>query len=263
MNEKHKFINTGAELIGASIGSAIGTVGGMQGAVIGASIGVVISKGLSDFAGRMLSHKERDRVNTVVDLVKIGIQTRIENGDQLRADGFFECNETNRTKAEELFEGILIKCKNEYEEKKLKYISKIFEKVAFDRSIEPEHANQVLNIAEQLSYRQLTILAFVEQNTRQEFKVHGGQNRELVFNLRGAYEEEFSFTHDLQFLLQDFLVLERHGLIFRKDNCMALTFQSVAPSLMILTQIGTTYYELLNLSEMPFEEFEFIPLLAM
>lgn len=242
-----KLLQTGAEIIGAIAGGAIGLVGGPVGVIGGGAAGVIVAKSLTEFADRFLSHREQVRVGAAAGLAIVGIQDRIDNGQQLRQDNFFETSDINRSKGEELFEGILLKCKNEYEEKKIKYITKIYENVAFDTTIKPEHANQVLNTAQQLSFRQLAILALV------------GQNIDNKFNLRKAdYRNDTTyFTSELQFLLQDFVILEKQGLIYRNDDTTLLDFSDVAPGLMILSLVGIDYFKFLNLSEMSTNEFNF------
>ena len=152
-NKSLGLIKTGAETFGAAIGGAIGLLGGPLGAIGGSVAGVLISKGLSEFADKYLSNREQARAGSAAGLTILGVQEKIDNGLILRQDGFFNFDEINRSKAEELFEGILLKCKNEFEEKKIKYISNIYKNVTFDNSINPDNANQVLNLAQQLSYR--------------------------------------------------------------------------------------------------------------
>jgi hypothetical protein len=251
-NKVKKLLEIGCEITGAVAGGAIGLIGGPAGALGGGAAGVVVAKGLIEFANRYLSHREQARVGAAAGLTIVSIEDRIKNGQVLRQDNFFEADEINRSKAEELFEGILLKCKNEYEEKKISYITKIYEQVAFDTSIKPEHANQVLNTAQQLSYRQLILLAFVGRNEDNKYQL-----REISYR-----DDTLSFTSDLQFLLQDFVVLERQGLIFRNDDTTILDLADVAPGSMALTLIGQDYYKLLGLSEMPESEFTFIDMIS-
>lgn len=154
-----KLLETGSEIVGAVSGTAIGLIGGPTAAQGGGAAGVVVAKGLFEFTARYLSRREKARVGAAAGLTIVSIQQRLESGERLRQDDFFEADEINRSKAEELFEGILLKCKSEYEEKKIIYITRIYENVAFDPAIRPEHANQVLNTA-QTAFLQATGLAF-------------------------------------------------------------------------------------------------------
>lgn len=247
-NKSSGLIKTGAETFGAAIGGAIGLLGGPLGAIGGSVAGVLISKGLSEFADKYLSKKEQARAGAAAGLTILGVQEKIDSGLTLRQDGFFDFDEINRSKAEELFEGILLKCKNEFEEKKIKYISNIYKNVAFDNSINPDNANQILNSVQQFSYRQLTILSLV------------GQNGNNIFSLRlSDYRDDYeTVSVELEFLLQDFIELNRQGLITRSDNTSMLDTSDVIPGIMKLTLIGQDYFQLLNLDTMPEIEFSYL-----
>lgn len=246
-----KLLKTGAEIIGGAAGGAIGFIGGPAGAIGGGVAGVLVSKGLVEFCDRFLSRREQVRDGAAAGLVAVGIEQRMQSGEQLRLDSFFEGHDITRSKAGELFEGILLKCKNEYQEKKIRYTTKIFENVAFDSNIKPEHANQVLNVVDQLSYRQLVILAFVGQNDANKFSVRDFDYREDTLDL----------GEDIQFLLQDFVQLERQGLIYRNDDSAVLELADIVPGFMTLTTIGNEYFRPLNLDQMPEDEFGFIELI--
>ena len=245
-NKSLALIRTGAETFGAAIGGAISLLGGPLGAIGGSIAGVLISKGLSDFADRFLSNREQARAGAAAGLIILGVQEKIDNGLSVRQDDFFNSDEINRSKAEELFEGILLKCKNEFEEKKIKYISNIYKNVAFDNSINPENANQVLNSAQKFSYRQLSILALIGQNTNNRYSLR-----------HDDYRDNDEIVTELDFLLQDFIQLDKEGLFCRNDNSVMLDTSDVAPGIMRLTLIGQVYFRLLDLDTMPDSEFAF------
>lgn len=243
-----KLIKTGAEIIGASIGSVLGLIGGPFFSIGGSVIGIVVTKGISEFTERFLSKRERVRVGAGAGLTIIGIQEKVNSGTELRQDGFFDFTETNRSKAEELFEGILIKCKDEYEEKKIQFISNIYKNVAFDSTINPNNANQILNSVQFFSYRQLSILALIGQNIDNKFLL-----REKSFR-----NDDEILSKEIEFLLQDFIFLYSQGLISRSDNIAMICTSDVALGLMNLTLIGLDYFKLLDLQKMPENEFYFI-----
>lgn len=251
MNKENKslgLIKRGAETFGAAIGGAIGLLGGPLGAIGGSMAGVLISKGLSEFADKYLSNREQARAGAAAGLTILGVQEKMDSGLSLREDGFFDFDEINRSKAEELFEGILLKCKNEFEEKKIKYISNIYKNVAFDTSINPDNANQILNSVQQFTYRQLSILSLIGQNTNNRFSLR-------TTDYRDDYEKVFA---ELEFLLQDFIQLDKQGLICRSDNTSMLDTSDVVPGDMKLTLIGREYFQFLNLETMPELEFSYL-----
>ncbi len=251
MNKESKslaLLKTGADAFGAGIGGLIGLLGGPAGAIGGGVAGVIISRILSEFANRALSDREQARVGAAAGLTILGVQDKINSGQILRQDGFFEPDQINRSKADELFEGILLKCKNEFEEKKIKYISNIYKNVAFDNTVDPNNANQILNSVQQFTYRQLLILSLVGQNVNNQFSLR-------TYDLRGKYEMVITET---EFLLQDFILLDKQGLICRNDNSTMLDTSDVAPGIMKLTLIGLDYFKLLNLDTVQQNEFSFL-----
>lgn len=250
-NKSIKLIQTGAEIIGAVVGGAIGLIGGPIFTIGGSVVGVTVSKTIGEFAERLLSNREKARVGASAGLTIIGVQENLDKGIELRQDGFFDSNEINRSRAEELFEGILMKCKNEFEEKKIKFISNIYKNVAFDSSINPDNANQILNSVQQFSYRQLSILSLIGQNINNSFSLR-------LNDYRDDYEK---VTTEKEFLLQDFILLEKQGLICRNDNITMLDTSDVIAGLMKLTQIGIDYFKLINLERMTNEDFKFSELL--
>lgn len=247
-NKSKKLIQTGIETFGAVVGGAISLIDGPTGTFGGGIAGVIISKGLSELADRFLSNREQARVGVAAGLSITGIQQNIDNGLTPRDDDFFDSNGINRSKAEELFEGILIKCKNEFEEKKIAYISNIYKNVAFNSFINPDNANQILNSVEQFSYRQLAILALIGQNTENNFFLRENDSR----------DNNTTISTEVEFLLQDYILLDKQGIIVRNDNTAVLDTSDVVPGLMKLTSIGFTYFELLDLNTMPKEEFYFL-----
>jgi len=248
-----KLILTGAETFGAVIGGAVGLLGGPVAVLGGSALGVVVARGLSEFANRVLSNKEQARVGAATGLTVLDIKKRLDERQVPRDDDFFTPIENNRSKAEELFEGILLKCKNEYEEKKIKYVSNIYGNVVFDESVNPENVNQILFIAQQLTYRQLLILALIGQNKENKF--------DLLDSEMGYRSTPELLIPEREFVLNDFFVLVRLFLIERKDNGALVGISDVAAGLMGLTSIGKETFRLMNLETVPEAEYSFIGLI--
>ena len=132
-------------------------------------------------------------------------------------------------------------------EKKIKFISNIYKNVAFDKNINPDNANQILNYTQQLSYRQLTILSLMGQNAGNKLNLRETDLRALDTS-----------SAELEFLLQDFVTLEQQGLIARMDNTTVLDSSDIIPGDMKLTGIGNSYYNILNLDEMSLTEMKYL-----
>ena len=162
----NQLITTGAEIAGAAVGGALGFLAGGPIPAAGAEvIGVVIAKGatrlLTDYANRRLSRREQIRVGAAAAFALAAIRERLENGEKPREDGFFSEETKGRSSAEEIFEGVLQKSKNEHQEKKIKLLGNFFANVAFSPDVSVSEANHLLRIAESLTYRQMCLLAML------------------------------------------------------------------------------------------------------
>lgn len=128
------YLAKGTEIAGGAIGGALGLTGGPVGAIAGGALGVAITHGIKEIINRQLSNRQEVRVSASTIYILNGINSRLENREQIRQDDFFD-NEKGRSGAEELFEGVILKCKDQYQEKKIRFLSKIYEKTIFDESI--------------------------------------------------------------------------------------------------------------------------------
>lgn len=89
------------------------------------------------------------------------MKERLDGGDTPRQDGFFDRDFTGRSPAEEVFEGVFLRAKNESEEKKSPFLANLVASVAFDSAISVEMANYFIKLAEKLTYRQYCLVALV------------------------------------------------------------------------------------------------------
>lgn len=86
---------------------------------MGAVVGKTTKRVIIEFASRLLSSREEARIGATISYAALKIQQRLDAGDIPRSDGFFSADETGRSNADEIFEGVLLKAKNEIQEKKL------------------------------------------------------------------------------------------------------------------------------------------------
>lgn len=155
-------IQSGSEMVGAAAGGAIGLFGGPAGVIAGGAAGILIAKSLkkvgTDIADRVLGKRERVRVGGTFALAAAEIKTRLDAGEKLRADDFFDQSQFSRSHADEFAEAVLLKAQKEAEEKKLPYLATFLANAVFDGSLNIEMAHQLLKAAESLTYRQFCIL---------------------------------------------------------------------------------------------------------
>lgn len=161
---------SGSELAGASLGGALGFLaGGPGGAAAAGALGVVIARSLAHAADKVMSHRERMRVGSVAAVALARIAERLTAGDQPRRDFFDEQGEM-QPPGEQLLEGVLLKARDEYEEKKLDYIGRFYGNLVFTSNISAPVASFLLKTLERLTYRQMSMLALISASGKVDFR---------------------------------------------------------------------------------------------
>jgi len=228
-------VKTSASVIGAGVGVVIA---GIPGAIIGSILTPVVE----DVLSRMLSVKEKNRIEKVKQFAEIEIQRMINAGSKPK-------NDIDRQKVSELYEGALLKAKSTYEEKKLQYIANLFAVAPFTNT-PIENINQSLITAEQLSYRQFCLLEIFD---RAQFSNLGLSNKALRDEVTKINDEKYSGVY------QDVLGLILLGLIgHQPDGRIISTFDNYAgfliPSKLFLFYPGRLLCNGMQLSKIPDED---------
>ena len=233
-------ISMGSDITGAATGGGIGfLIGGPAGAAVGGPLGILIRRGLSDIANRVLSTREKIRVGATAWYAITKIEERRNSGDMLRDDGFFEAKGKERPGAEEIFEGVLLKAKNEHEEKKTKILGNIFANTAFNSAISVGQANHALRIAESLTYRQMCLLSLITVTEGIEFSDDDyGARKKIPYETMSLLQEMYELYNGF-------------GLITPKDSKVMLIrgWWGMSPKKFDLTPIGERYYQLMGIEE--------------
>lgn len=254
----HAIIATGSEMVGAASGGVLGfLMGGPVGAAAGGAAGVAISKAstkvLIDVANRSLSQREEIRIGAAATFAIQNIQRKLEIGEHPRNDGFFQTQQyASRTSAEEIFEGVLLKSKNEHEEKKVRIFGNIFANISFTPGLRVGEANHILQIAENLTYRQMCLLAMFHR-------------KEEIRDLPLSKSLNSSTSFETISILQEIYQLYNFGLVASPipnvtgsseipdasyDNYLALlTGTDVNPNQIELTPLAKRYYAVMGLDE--------------
>ena len=121
-------------------------------AVAGPLAGVGISALVSSVQKFTSSTRGDARAATVHQLAAAEIRQRIEAGESVREDGFFDDTAEGRSAGEEAWESVLSKCRQESSERKLPYMAHLLAGIAFDASVDLDTAHQVITAAEELTY---------------------------------------------------------------------------------------------------------------
>lgn len=179
-----EIIESGSEITG-NISAAVigGLAAGPAGIIIGGVTGPIISKIFKSIGNevqdRFLSPRENIRICAAYTYALNKLKEYIDNGFELRTDNFFEEQITNRSSAEELLEGIILSAQREHEERKIQFIGNLYASICIEPGIDLETANQYINTANNLSYRQYCLLRILDLK---EAKKNSAQKNDLQEN---------------------------------------------------------------------------------
>lgn len=239
--EVSELIQSGSEIAGGAIGGAIGLIGGPVGAIAGGALGVVATKALrsvgAEISRRVLSSREKARVGGVLAMAADGIANRLEAGEQVRNDDFFDSEQRPRSKGDEIAESILLKAQREAQEAKLPYLSNILENSAFDASLNIEKLHQLLKIFDALTYRQLVIIRVAS--------IAGQVGlRPTDYRSTDRYESE-----TLQILFEIYDLYQRALINF--SGTALLGVSDIIPSSLRVQGLGADLYNAAGLAKIP------------
>ncbi len=133
----HQLFDSYAEIFGSGIGGVLGFLAGDSiAATFGSAAGPIAAGMLKnigqEFSKRELSPRKDFKVGKVLAIAALEIHQRLEKGENVRNDGFFNKKSTGRSDAEEIAEAIVLKCQREPQEKKIPYMGYLKAGIAFD-----------------------------------------------------------------------------------------------------------------------------------
>jgi len=109
----------------------------------------------------MLSPRGAVRIGALFRLADDEVSARLLSGETPRDDLRQETS-PGRSAAAELIEASLIAAAHTHEERKVPYLAHLLAATVFEPALLPPHLNQLIALAEALTYRQLVILAAFE-----------------------------------------------------------------------------------------------------
>jgi hypothetical protein len=162
-------IDTGSDITGNFGGAVIGAlIAGPPGAIVGSISGPIVKKLFSsigtEISERLLSKREHVRIGAAYAYAIKKIEENNRKGLIIRNDYFFENTDFNRSKAEEILEGILLCAQKSYEEKKIKYIGNLYANIIYKTEIDKELANYFIKLSNELTYRQFCLIVLFKDN---------------------------------------------------------------------------------------------------
>lgn len=166
--KKEKIIDNTSASIANLVPAFTGLTGNIYIAAAGALVAPIIEAGIVEMSNWVLGKLQRKKVVVSANLTCENITNRLINKNQLRKDNFFRLQqdqvlEEKVSSASKVFEGSLLKAKEEYDSKKIPYISFLTSNIFFNPNIDESKAFVFLEILGKLSYRQLCALSLFNQ----------------------------------------------------------------------------------------------------
>jgi hypothetical protein len=137
------------------------------GAVAGVAVVHALRAVGEEVEQRALAPRQHERIGAAWMLTVDEIQRRLDRGETPRDDGLFT-REEGRSDAEEILEGLLLHAGDEYEERKLVYLTRLFAAVCFRTDVSSGYAHYLFRLAERLTYRQYGFIALFADSRYEE-----------------------------------------------------------------------------------------------
>jgi hypothetical protein len=134
---------------------------GPLGAAAGAIVEEVWNRQVRDLEGRQFSFAERLRVEDALRSAAAQVEQCLNEGRELNADWFVSEEGRQRASADEVLEGSILAAAATHEDRKAEFIGNLMGRAIFDSELSPAEILFMLQMARELSYRQLVILALV------------------------------------------------------------------------------------------------------
>lgn len=240
-NAVSRLVAAGSGIYGNIVGASVGgLVGGAPGVFLGAAAAPVLSA-VAEWTASViwprLSRRGAERAGAAFLCAEHKLQQLIEAGEEIRNDGFFD-GDVAESSGAEIIEAVLLAAQREHEERKLRFYGNLLAEIAVSSEVNRGFANWLIRMADELSYRQLCLLAIV----------HDHDQFELRDNLRrpGDSWEQQSVLEELAEL--GYGRLEWVGVVSSQPG---LPTNIGLPNAQRLKHWGTYMYKAMHLEEIP------------
>ena len=220
------------------------------GGTVGKGIQIALGKVGAEISSRQLGPREEKRVGATLIIAAAEINRRLENGDALRDDDFFDKKQADRSDAEEVAESVLLKVQREPQEKKIPYMGYLLSSIAFDPEITLPYANQLIKVAEQLTYRQLCILKLCD--VKDKCNLRDKDYRDQNVDKKDLYQVLYECAElDNKQYINSRGKADLHGREFADFGATIDGLTRAIPSCMSLQGLGKDLFNLMKLSLIP------------
>ena len=222
----------------------------------GQAVANFVKNNLHNLVNQFSSERQAKRIKDVSQYALNGIKYRLENGEKLRDDNFFE-QIIDRSYAEEALESVLLKARDEPQEKKIPYLGKLFENGCFDSNLESDLLHFLCQEAENLTYRQLCIIKVVNEMNEKKYRlrnisVRGHNENKKPGDVRYTLPaEKISVLNECVALCNKEYIAARISYV---GNDPTETWYTIVPSTMQPSLIGKMMYKHMNLKSIQEED---------
>lgn len=157
-------VEGGAALLSQTAGTALALISpevGLAGPAV-AWLSTPLLRRAGEAVVNMVSQRGAERAGAALLVVRADAAEHAECGETPRSDGFSESHDGRRPDSDELLEGVLMYAAASYEERKVVLLGHLYAGVAFDAGVSAEEAHYLLKLADRLTYRQLVVLATLQ-----------------------------------------------------------------------------------------------------
>lgn len=169
--KRERGIDLGVDALGTAATAGLSSLDPVLG-MTGGPVARTILRAAGDVLGRVLSERQRDRTMSVLETAGERVAQRMEAGEEVRDDGFFAREDgDHRADGEEVLEALLIAAGSTAQERKLRHVAAFYASLAFKPEIGADYAALLLAQAQQLTYRQLVLLAVLSGERRDKLRV--------------------------------------------------------------------------------------------
>lgn len=233
-------VGAGVGMVAAPLGPVAGLAGSGSKATTRRFLSLVRLDRVFMTSLERVGQRERERAELAFASATKTIVDRLDGGEVMRGDGFFNSDEQNPSDAEEIFEGVIRAACEDHERRKAERLGELYAFVAFNPQISAGHANHLLELARSLTYEQLLLLGIfaTEDNRAPDWASTGG----ISWTSLGVVMSIFD--------------LGQAGLIVREDGRPLLSFTDINPVEVRTALNGTILTEAMNLKEAPQADLE-------
>jgi hypothetical protein len=246
-------IAAASEIAGSVAGAGLGLVvlgpaGALGGAALSPVATRVISRTCLDVYDR-ITGRGAARATAAAAFAATKIQQRLAEGERLRDDGFFD-DQVVRSSADEVLEGIMLKCRDEHEEQKARYYGNLFASAATNERYTVGYLNRALSVLDNLTYQQLCLLRIFSDPDHRSLRA------------QDYTEVEATLSNDTVNVLDQLHDLIQRSLAHRagppgsdpetlQSSIFIMDPFQIAPTEIRLTRLGSQLCGLLQLQDLP------------